>query len=702
MNLHIDNFDFDFFKSFYPQFKYSKKKNIVFNIIKKRKKIFQVWSYEDSFLFNTYSWCDYINYYIDLKNIKSNKIAFLHYLNNGYLENRKIIKKMYYNSNFIDWKLFDWKFYIDFHNDLKINNENFAKNHYREKGVYENRLYSYEHSFYYYNYDWEKVKKNNSHFCNFSIKKIVEYYFKYNNIYEFKELDLKKNIDIDYFHWKFYLDFYDDLNAIKNYQDALNHLKKNGLKENRYFSIFHNYLYLNYDWEKYNLDYELNKNKKNSFIHYIKYGINENHLIYKIFNENTFYHSFFIYFNSINSNSLSNSIDIYLNNKINNQYLYSYQHYLIFILFDWSKIFNKYKKNEECSNINNSNDYCIFYLKNYTNLNHCLILKNYSNIKFLLENKYNYLFFNDVSLLKDIIKKNIKYNTLHFLYQLHMFSNEIKNQLFLNIDLLHSPSEFKFNLKESHQEDITFSFIVSCDSDEKNIYNILLSIIYQNYKNWRIYFINNNFSSKTQDIFFKIIKEYAVENKINYINNKVSLKNIHNTFYIYQEINDNDIIIKLNNDWLSSSDVLNTLYDIYKNNTCKIIFSSYLLYSNNQIKYINKMNEYPEKIKTNISFRSYPEFNFQHFYIGYASYFKHIPKEYLTYENEWLDVNSEMAEIFSLIELANGQIYIVDKPLFIYNQSKDFQNKNYVDKKYDFNDKKIINYIKNLKILQKI
>ena len=101
---------------------------------------------------------------------------------------------------------------------------------------------------------------------------------------------------------------------------------------------------------------------------------------------------------------------------MNKQYLYSYQHYLIFILFDWSKIFKQYKNNEECSKINNNNKYLIFYLKNYTHLNHRLILNNYSNINFLLENKNNYLFLNDVSLLKDIIKKNFKYNIIFFIY----------------------------------------------------------------------------------------------------------------------------------------------------------------------------------------------------------------------------------------------------------------------------------------------
>ena len=38
MNLYIDNFDFDFFKSFYTRFKRTKKKNIVFNLLKKKKK----------------------------------------------------------------------------------------------------------------------------------------------------------------------------------------------------------------------------------------------------------------------------------------------------------------------------------------------------------------------------------------------------------------------------------------------------------------------------------------------------------------------------------------------------------------------------------------------------------------------------------------------------------------------------------------
>ena len=702
MNLHIDNFDFDFFKSFYPRFK-QLNKNKVFNILKNKKNIYQIWSYEDSFLFKTYSWHDYINFYNDLKNTNTINNAFLHYISNGHKENRIIIKKTFYNSNFIDWELFDWSFYVDFYN-LKENSQKYAKEHYMKIGVIENKLFSYEHSFYYYNYNWQEVKRNNTHFFNSSLKNIVEYYFKYNHIFEFKELNLKKNIlDINSFHWKFYVNFYDDLYVLKNYKDALLHYKNKGFKENRFFSIYHNYLYLNYDWEKYNLDYQLDKEKKESFIYYLNHGINENHSIYKILNENTFYHPFFIYFNSINSDNINNSINIYLKNKSNNKYLYSYQHYLIYLLFDWTKIYNQYKNNNECYNINNSNDYLIYYLDNYKNLNHRLILKKYSNFKFLLENKNIYLFLNDINLLKDIIQNNIKYNDFYFLYYINEFSTQI-NKTFINIDLIYKPINFEFILNKSQKEDITFSIIIFSNGNENNIYNSLLSIFYQNYKNWEIYFINNSLNnSNTFNIFNKIIQDYSIKNKIYYFENNSNLNNINYAFNIYQNIDNDNVIIKLNEDWLSSSDVLNTLYDIFKNNVYKIIFSSHKLYFNQEINNINKMIKYPQIIQTNILFRSYPDFYFKHFYVGYAFYFKNIPKEYLTYENEWLDIESKMAEIFCLIELANGQIFCIDEPLFIYDQLKNIRNNIItINPKYNFNNIKIIDYIKSLNNLQKI
>ena len=48
------------------------------------------------------------------------------------------------NINNFNWELFNWKFYIEMNDDLKMDNESSAKNHFKSNGYKENRLYSFE------------------------------------------------------------------------------------------------------------------------------------------------------------------------------------------------------------------------------------------------------------------------------------------------------------------------------------------------------------------------------------------------------------------------------------------------------------------------------------------------------------------------------------------------------------------------------
>lgn len=107
------------------------------------------WNLETGLLSNGFDWKFYINYYQDLKNtgIDTKEKAYNHYYNYGYKEKRIVNDK---NKQLIP-ENFDLIFYINYYEDLKnivitrqYNYEIFALYHYLNYGITENRIYSLE------------------------------------------------------------------------------------------------------------------------------------------------------------------------------------------------------------------------------------------------------------------------------------------------------------------------------------------------------------------------------------------------------------------------------------------------------------------------------------------------------------------------------------------------------------------------------
>ena len=85
------------------------------------------------------------------------------------------------NINSFNWELFNWKFYIEMNKDLKISNEINAKNHFKNFGYKEDRLYSYEQENLLKNYDWSQYLKINTDLFNNNIRDNFSAYKHYLN-----------------------------------------------------------------------------------------------------------------------------------------------------------------------------------------------------------------------------------------------------------------------------------------------------------------------------------------------------------------------------------------------------------------------------------------------------------------------------------------------------------------------------------------
>ena len=92
--------------------------------------------------------------------------------------------------------------------------------------------------------------------------------------------------------------------------------------------------------------------------------MNNQHKIYFSINEGNFYKKFFIEFNNLKDLKTFDECKLYYL-KLKIKIPYSYEHYLIYKLFDWEKIFENNINYFNTCEINNSKQLLIEYINNY-------------------------------------------------------------------------------------------------------------------------------------------------------------------------------------------------------------------------------------------------------------------------------------------------------------------------------------------------
>ena len=228
----------------------------------------------------------------------------------------------------------------------------------------------------------------------------------------------------------------------------------------------------------------------------------------------------------------------------------------------------------------------------------------------------------------------------------------------------------------------SFSFVISSYNNEENIYNNLLSIIFQTYSNWHIFYTNDCSTDNTHDLFWKIVNEYKIQDKVTYIRNYNNMKQAYCKYNMYKNVDSNSIIIILDgDDWLSSSNVLNTLHNAYLNTNALFIYTGYKIYNNNIIENTVSAQPYPINCIQNGMYRFHPKWLFSHLRTGYAWLFKMIPKSYLMINDQWIDRCTDLAEIYCVTEIAKERVYNLQELCCIYNKANSihYDNSYYID-----------------------
>jgi glycosyltransferase involved in cell wall biosynthesis len=258
--------------------------------------------------------------------------------------------------------------------------------------------------------------------------------------------------------------------------------------------------------------------------------------------------------------------------------------------------------------------------------------------------------------INTFLKKSCIYTKYKYCNDIELKAGQLEKKYYLDLPFL----------------PVKFCFVISSYNNEKNIHNNLTSIINQKYKNWRAIYINDNSNDKTDELFHEIVKKHDknIQSKFTYIKNELTMRQAHNKYYAYQQIEDFEVACILDgDDWLYTDNALEMLSEYY---SCpekyKIITTNYYIFNDN--KYIkNGETKYSDDDVNSTNIR-YCDWRYRHLKTGYGILFKSIPINYFKIDNQWLDRCTDLAEMFGVSELAGSDILqLTDKHIYVYNKS---------------------------------
>lgn len=510
----------------------------------------------------------------------------------------------------------------------------------------------------------------------------------------------QKNIDEQDIN--FDLSIYKNLNPDLYFENDIQyrlHFIHNGRHENRPFSKRHQFIYDNYDWSLFQKEYSLDyKDNKEHFQYYLQSSQSYN--LSPKFNYHNFHIEFYkLYYqlhsldNQENENKDDQKIQLddgnQLNKEINLQYnvndsneeyhylyesflmnddankvYFNYSHYFIYQLIDWGHFYNS----NSCLCENNINQIYYYFMNQINNFNNTFEIQFHLSFLKKLQS-LDPKIFEDL----DFFNSYLKYQILNKKSSYFMDLISINNYL-TNFDdsykLLDIPPLFEFDNFTLDNEIINFTFIIYAHNVEKNVKNNLLSILYQNYKNWHIIYINDNSSDGTDGEVQKFIQDYNLEQKITYKNIIGKKNECYHKYNAYQQLELDTVCVLLNgNNWLSKNDSLSLIANQFIKTGSLFVYSGYKIFNKDQLDNILDTFQYSEEIKLNNLYRSHYTYDKNYLLCANSNLLKQIDEKYYKLNNNWIDNCDNLIDFFCLAELSGSKLMNVEDILYIIDNS---------------------------------
>ena len=227
-----------------------------------------------------------------------------------------------------------------------------------------------------------------------------------------------------------------------------------------------------------------------------------------------------------------------------------------------------------------------------------------------------------------------------------------------------------FHIFKIFSAENNFVIIIPSYNNAKFLVKNLDSALHQNYKNYRIIYVDDASTDETFTLLnnhLKLVKPCVDIKIIKNSENKGALYNFYHT--IHQNVMDDEIVVCLDgDDQLAHNNVLSFLNKIYENKSTQShqeIWLTYGQFSTNRGS-LGFAREYAQSIVKTGSFRNAP-WSATHLKSFKAWLFKKINKDDFLYNGSFFRYCSDMAFMFPMLEMGRNHIQYIQEILYIYN-----------------------------------
>jgi len=210
-----------------------------------------------------------------------------------------------------------------------------------------------------------------------------------------------------------------------------------------------------------------------------------------------------------------------------------------------------------------------------------------------------------------------------------------------------------------------FVIVIPSYKNKEWVRKNLLSAINQRYEHFRIIYTDDLSPDGTADEAEKIIKLFDKKGRVTFVRNEKRLGAMHNMYNMVHSCDDEEIIVVLDgDDWFSGPNVLERVSQEYDKGVW-MTYGQYRSYPDNRI---GCSRQCPPNVIQKNSFRRYRWFS-SHLRTYKAWLFKKIRQEDLMENGKFLDMSSDLAAMYPMLEMAGPRQSFISDVLYFYNYS---------------------------------
>jgi glycosyltransferase involved in cell wall biosynthesis len=212
--------------------------------------------------------------------------------------------------------------------------------------------------------------------------------------------------------------------------------------------------------------------------------------------------------------------------------------------------------------------------------------------------------------------------------------------------------------------DKKFVVVIPSYNNEKWCEKNIISVLNQNYDNYRVIFIDDCSSDQTFERVTNVVKQSDKQHQFTLIKNTVRKGALENLYDMIHSCEDDEIILTLDgDDWFPHAGVISRLSEIYSQEDIWMTYGQYQNYPDGGNGIAQQIPD--QIIKTN-AFREYTWCS-SHLRTFYAFLFKNIKQEDLMYQGKFMSMTWDLAIMFPLLEMSGSRSKFLNEILYIYN-----------------------------------